>query len=130
MIPALLGCCCLQLRRAQQLRAWRTDELNVCSFSNIASHRNRSLLFLKHLPVRTVTRKYRVRQHYTQRMADECSASRPGRVIPEEISHGTHWIGSSVGLTAGLDTVEREKKTCLPGNRTQVVQPIARRYTD
>jgi hypothetical protein len=38
-------------------------------FSNISSHRNRLLLFVKHLAmcVRVLTRKYRIRQQYTDR---------------------------------------------------------------
>jgi hypothetical protein len=34
---------------------------NVCSLSNITSHRNRSLLFVKHLAMHIVTRKHRIR---------------------------------------------------------------------
>jgi hypothetical protein len=37
------------------------------------------------------------------------SASRPGRIIPRERALGTHWIGGSVGITAGLDAVVKRK---------------------
>jgi hypothetical protein len=35
-----------------EMRAWRIHEQKVCSFSNITSHRNRLLLFVKHLAMR------------------------------------------------------------------------------
>jgi len=35
------------------------------------------------------------------------SVSCPGRFIPRERAPGTHWIGSWVGPTAGLDAVDR-----------------------
>jgi hypothetical protein len=35
-----------------------------------------------------------------------------------------------VGLRSGLDAVEKEKHIALAGNRTPVVQAVARRYTD
>jgi hypothetical protein len=40
-------------------------EQNVCSFSNITWHRNRLLLFVKHLAMRILTRKYRIIKQYT-----------------------------------------------------------------
>jgi hypothetical protein len=39
----------------------------------------------------------------------EWSASHPGCFIPRERAPGTHWIGSRVGLRAGLDTGEKRK---------------------
>jgi hypothetical protein len=45
-----------------QVRTWRIHEQNVCSFSNIASHRN-CLLFIKHVAMCMMTWKYRIRQH-------------------------------------------------------------------
>jgi hypothetical protein len=41
----------------------------------------------------------------------EWSASRPGRFIPGERVHDTHWIGGWVGPSAGLDTVVKRKIT-------------------
>jgi hypothetical protein len=40
----------------------------------------------------------------------ELSASCPDRIIP-----GTHWLRGWVGLTAGLDDVEKRKFFTLPG---------------
>jgi hypothetical protein len=40
----------------------------------------------------------------------ELSPSRPGRFTP-----GTHWIGSWVGLSAGLEDVKKRKFLTLPG---------------
>jgi hypothetical protein len=42
------------------------------------------------------------------------SASRPGRFIPEERAHSTHYIGGWVGFRTGLDDVERRKILLLP----------------
>jgi hypothetical protein len=39
----------------------------------------------------------------------EWSASRLGRLTSGEIYPGTHWIGGSVGLRAGLDSSEKRK---------------------
>jgi hypothetical protein len=48
-------------------------------------------------------------------VGDEWSASRTGRLIPEERAPGTHWIGGWVGPRAGLDEVEKRKFLILPG---------------
>jgi hypothetical protein len=45
----------------------------------------------------------------------ECSTSRPGRFNPGERAPGTHWIGGSVALRAGLDDLEKRKFLTLPG---------------
>jgi hypothetical protein len=37
----------------------------------------------------------------------EWPASRPGLFTPGERAPGTHWIGSWVGLRAGLDDMEK-----------------------
>jgi hypothetical protein len=37
----------------------------LCSFSNITSHQNRLLLFVKHLAMDILTMKYRIKQLYT-----------------------------------------------------------------
>jgi hypothetical protein len=57
----------------------------------------------------------------------EWSTSRPGRFTP-----GTHWIGGSVDLRAGLDDLENRKFLILPGQNSDssVVQPVTSRYTD
>jgi hypothetical protein len=55
---------------------------------------------------------------------NELSASRPCRFTPGEIDPGTHWIGGWVGLDF------MEKYLTSARNRTEVIQPIARRYTD
>jgi hypothetical protein len=56
----------------------------VCSFSNIASHQNRLLLFVKHLAMSILTRKYRIRQYTDWQqnfgiqevfVCDKCSSS-------------------------------------------------------
>jgi len=40
---------------------------------------------------------------------------------------GTHWLGGWMGLTTGLDAVEKRKNpvTVSAGNRIPIVQPIA-----
>jgi hypothetical protein len=45
------------------------------------------------------------------------------------LTPGTHWIGGWVGPRIGLDATEK-KKLVPVGNRTLVVQPVARRNTD
>jgi hypothetical protein len=60
---------------------------------------------------------------------DEWSASRLGRFTSEEIGPGTHWIGGLVGLTGGLDVVEKRKLTPA-GIRKPAVQPVTRGCTD
>jgi hypothetical protein len=35
-----------------------------------------------------------------------------------------------VGLTAGLDAMEKRRNVSPAGNRTPAAQPLARRYTD
>jgi preprotein translocase subunit SecY len=54
-----LGHCSRFLSKAVQLWSWYIQEWNVCSFSNIASHRNRLLLILNHLVMRILTRRHR-----------------------------------------------------------------------
>jgi hypothetical protein len=44
----------------------------------------------------------------------EWSASSPGRFTPGERASGTHWIGSWVGLRAGLDDMEKIQFFTLP----------------
>jgi hypothetical protein len=57
----------------------------------------------------------------------------PRPLYPWRKSHGTHWIGGWVGLTAGLDTMEKRK---IPSPHRQsnpltaIVQPVASRYID
>jgi hypothetical protein len=63
----------------------------------------------------------------------EWSASRPGRFTPRETAPGTHWIGGWVGPRTVLDTEMKRKipSLCRESNpSTQVVQPVAQRYTD
>jgi hypothetical protein len=63
----------------------------------------------------------------------EWSASRPGRFTPTERTPGTHRIGGWVGPRAVLDAVVKRKipSPRLESNsRTQIVQPVAQRYTD
>jgi hypothetical protein len=50
-------------QKAVQVRTRCIHEQNVCSFSNITLHRNNLLFFLKHLPMCTHTRKYRISSH-------------------------------------------------------------------
>jgi hypothetical protein len=59
----------------------------------------------------------------------EWLASCPVRFTPGKSPQGTHWIGSRVGPTIGLYSVEK-RKTFHAGNRTQAVKPVAHRYTD
>jgi hypothetical protein len=42
----------------------------------------------------------------------------------------THWIGGWVGPRAGLDAGARRKILCPAGDRTPIVQPVVRHYTD
>jgi hypothetical protein len=60
------------------------------------------------------------------------SASRPGRFTPGERVLGIHWIGGWVGLTAGLEDMEKWKFLTLPELEIDpsVVDPVASRYTD
>jgi hypothetical protein len=46
---------------------------------------------------------------------DKRSAPRTGRFSHGESFSDTHWIGDWVGLTAGLDDVEKRKFFTLPG---------------
>jgi hypothetical protein len=57
----------------------------------------------------------------------EWPASGLGRFTP-----GTHWTGGWVSPTAGLNDMEKRKLLTLPGLefRSQVLQPVASRYTD
>jgi hypothetical protein len=50
---------------SRPLRTWCVHEQNMCSFLNITLHRSRFLLFVKHLAMRVLTRKYRIRQQHT-----------------------------------------------------------------
>jgi hypothetical protein len=45
----------------------------------------------------------------------EWSASRPGRITPDERVPGTHWLGGWVGPRAGVDDVDKRKFLSLPG---------------
>jgi hypothetical protein len=45
----------------------------------------------------------------------EWSASCPGRFTREERDPGTHWIGGWVGLSAGMDVVEKRTILLLSG---------------
>jgi hypothetical protein len=51
----------------------------------------------------------------------EWSALRPGRFTPGETAPSIHWIGSWVGLRAGLDDVET-----LPGLELRLLRRPAR----
>jgi hypothetical protein len=51
----------------------------------------------------------------------------PWPLYPREKGHDTHWIGSWMGPSAGLDV--RTDKSCPPGNRTLVISPVANYYT-
>jgi hypothetical protein len=57
---------------------------------------------------------------------DEWSASRPGRLTPEETAPGTHWIGGWVGLRADLYDVTNRKFLTLPGLELQTLGHPAR----
>jgi hypothetical protein len=59
---------------------------------------------------------------------NELSASRSCRFSPRERGLVTHWIGGWVGLSVGLNFME--KYITSARNRTEAVEPIARRYTD
>jgi hypothetical protein len=55
------------------------------------------------------------------KVSDQLHAS--AALPPGEIAAGTHWIGGWVGPTAGLDAMEKRKKSCcLPG--TELRPPI------
>jgi hypothetical protein len=56
----------------------------------------------------------------------EWSASRPGRFTVGERAPGTHWIGGWVGPRASVKAVAKKKNPCPAGNRTPVVQPVAK----
>jgi hypothetical protein len=55
---------------------------------------------------------------------------RTGRNLPPEKTLGTHCTGGWVDLRAGLDTEARGKSFASAGDRTPVVQPVVRHYTD
>jgi hypothetical protein len=63
----------------------------------------------------------------------EWSTSNADRFTPREKAPGTHWIGGWVGPRAVLGAVVKRK---IPSPRrdsnprTQIVQPVAQRYTD
>jgi hypothetical protein len=46
----------------------------------------------------------------------------PAVLYPGERTTGTHWIGGSLGLGAGLDTEAGERILYLAGNATPVLQ--------
>jgi hypothetical protein len=55
------------------------------------------------------------------------SASSSGRALPPVKRHSiTHWLGSWVGLRAGLDTEARGKILASAGDRAPVVQSVVR----
>jgi hypothetical protein len=51
----------------------------------------------------------------TSALVGEWSASRLGRLTPEERAPRTHLIGGWMGPTAGLDDMEKRKLLTLPG---------------
>jgi hypothetical protein len=55
----------------------------------------------------------------TSALVGEWSASRPGRLTPEERAPVTRWIGSRVGPKTGQDDMERRKILALPGLELQ-----------
>jgi hypothetical protein len=63
------------------------------------------------------------------KVGGEWSDSRPCRFTPAEGALGIHWIGGGMGPRVGLDAVEK-RKSCIAGNRTTGVQPVARRYSE
>jgi hypothetical protein len=81
------------------MRTWCIHEQSMCSFANIASHRERLLLILKHLLVRILTRK-----HVFGRSRVQISARRPViltetfscffSVPPSECRYSTLKLGS------------------------------------
>jgi hypothetical protein len=60
----------------------------------------------------------------------EWSASRPAALYPRERTPSIDWIGSCVGLRAGLDTEATGKILCLCRDRTPAVCCVVRHYTD
>jgi hypothetical protein len=48
-----------------QVRTWCIQNQNVCLFSNVTSRRNLLLLFVKHLAMHILTKKYRIRLQYS-----------------------------------------------------------------
>jgi hypothetical protein len=62
----------------------------------------------------------------------ELSASRLCRFTPGERAPGTHWIRGWVGLTAGLDEVEKRQFLLHRDSKSypSVVQPVDCCYTD
>jgi hypothetical protein len=57
-------------------------------------------------------------------------ASRTGRFTPVDTAPDTRCVGDWVGPRADLKAVGKRKHLAPTGNRTQAVQPVARRYTD
>jgi len=58
----------------------------------------------------------------------ECSAARPGRILPPpRVIPGTHFTGGWLGLRVGLDG---RKISSTPGFDPRTVQSVASRYTD
>jgi hypothetical protein len=60
----------------------------------------------------------------------ESTTLRLGCFTPGEITPITRWIGGLVDPTASLVYGGEDKNLSPAGNRTPVVQPVARRYTD
>jgi hypothetical protein len=54
----------------------------------------------------------------------------PAALYPEERTPGTHCTGGWVGPRAGLDAKARGTFSASVRNRTPVVQPVVRHYTD
>jgi hypothetical protein len=90
---------------------FRTCHFNMCSFSNIISHRNCLLLFVKHLAMRILTRKCRIRQQ-----TDVLLVNTP-------CSHlNNFW---ATGVSSGLAT----RVTLTPVPRGRLAENIKRRWT-
>jgi hypothetical protein len=62
----------------------------------------------------------------TSELGGEWSASRPGCFTPWERAPGTHRTGGWVGPRASLDAVMKRKSPAPAGNRTPIVQPVAK----
>jgi hypothetical protein len=63
----------------------------------------------------------------------EWSASRPSHFIFGKMVPGIHRTGGWLGLTAGLDAIEKRKMPCLyqeSNPSSSAVHPLAYRYSD
>jgi hypothetical protein len=95
------------------VRVWCIQEQKVYASSNITSHRNRLLLFVKHLVMRTLTRKYRVRliTKFQDTGSEETIKADPYSSLPTQLSSLLEEIGRDYLFQHGGTTAPTEHIT-------------------